>query len=86
MESHMGGFVKKTQVMASALQQQGRTSAAVARLGSSISLLASLGIAAQGVRALVQSLVVTRASLQNVTDDATADAQRKPVGKAGSRC
>ena len=85
-ESHVHGFVRKSQALANAQQQQGRTAAAIACLGSSISLLASLGIDAHSARPLVQSLVTARAKLHNGTDEDSADAQRKLTGKAGSRC
>ena len=85
-ETQVHGFVRKSQALASALQQQGRTPAAVTCLGSSISLLASLGIDAHGAAPLVQSLVTARAKLHSVTDEDTADAQKKLTGKAGSRC
>lgn len=85
-EGHVQSFVKKSQALASALQQQGRTAGAVARLGSSIGLLASLGIAGESMSPLVQSLVMTRTKLHD--DHATgnhAGAATKPSGKTGSR-
>ena len=64
MQAHAHSFVKKTQGLANALQQQGRTAAAVMRLGSSIALLASLDIIqAASLTPLVQSLVTLRAAL-----------------------
>ena len=81
IKSHVQSFVKKSQALAGALQQQGRTAAAVARLGSSIGLLASLGIAGQSMRPLVLSLVMTRTKLH----DDHAGAAMKLSGKTGSR-
>lgn len=86
IESHVQSFVKKSQGLAGALQQQGRTAAAVARLGSSISLLGSLGIAGQSMRPLVQSLVMTRTKLHDDHDTGNhGGAAMKPSGKTGSR-
>lgn len=83
----MQTFVKKSQALANALQQQGRTAAAVKRLGNSISLLASLGITSHCLSPLVQSLVMTRTKLHDDGGhDKHAGAQLKPSGKAGSRC
>lgn len=85
-DSHVQSFVKKSQALAGALQQQGHSAAAVTRLGSSIGLLASLGIAGQSVRPLVQSLVMTRIKLHDEHDTGNrGDATMKPSGKTGSR-
>ena len=79
--------MKKSQALASALQQQGRTAAAVTHLGSSIGLLASLGIASQSARPLIQSLVMTRAKLPDDHDEGNhGNAEMKPADKIGSRC
>ena len=82
----MQSFVKKSQALAGALQQQGRTAAAVNCLGSSIALLASLGIASQSARPLIHSLVMTRANLHDDHDNGNdRDGKIKPIGKTGSR-
>lgn len=85
-DTRVHSFVRKSQALACARQQQGRTAAAVSCLGSSISLLASLGVNARSARPLVQSLVMTRTKLHTSADEDTADAQRKLTSKAGSRC
>ena len=82
----MQSFVKKSQALAGALLQQGRTTAAVTRLGSSIGVLASLNIASQSARPLIQSLVMTRAKLHDHhVAGSHVDAETKPFGNTGSR-
>ena len=77
--AHAQNLVKKSQALANALHQQGRTAVAVARLGSSIALLTSLCISAsESLEPLVQSLVTLRAGLYG-------NGARKASVKTGSR-
>ena len=62
----MQSFVRKTQALANALHQQGRTPAALNMLGNALTFLASLGMAyIRCGQPLVLELVTLRAGLQS---------------------
>ena len=81
-EAHAQSFAKKSNALANALHHQGRTAAALQRLGTGIALLAQLPQTPAAVlQYLVQSLVHLRSTCPRGQSSAGAITQAKPRGR-----